>query len=71
MNDLGVGFTSNILLEVAVPFLFDHVRWRRVPDFVRIKDLIRLDVSHLSHHLRNDDEKTAVILEEKARCTST
>lgn len=43
--------TSNILLEVTIPFLFDHVRRRRVPDLIGIIDGIRLDVSHLFHGL--------------------
>lgn len=46
-----MNFTSNIFLEVAIPFLFDHVCRGRVPDFVGIKYRIRLDVSHLFHRL--------------------
>lgn len=33
-------FTSNVLLEVTITFLFDHVRRRRVPGFIGIKDRI-------------------------------
>jgi len=45
--------TSDILLEVAVPFLFNHVRRGWVPDFIGVVDRIRLDVSHLFHGLGN------------------
>jgi hypothetical protein len=51
VSGVNVFFTSNVFLEVTIPFLFDHVRRWRVPDLIRIIDGIGLDVSHIFHGL--------------------
>jgi hypothetical protein len=45
--------TSNVLLNFTVSLRFFKVRRRRIADFIRIVDFIRIDVSNRPHDLRD------------------